>query len=93
MKMDEKNPTLRERMAIVETEVKYINTAVKELKQECTDNFNGMNTRLNSYNETLVGLSSSIDKKLRGSLSGKEKASIIVALITSIGAIVIALVK
>lgn len=80
-------------MAVVETEVKHINTTIKEFKQECNENFDGMDTRLNSYNETLVGLSSSIDKKLRGSLSGRERASIVISLITAIAAIIVAVIK
>jgi len=119
--MDEKDPTIRERLAIVENELKHFNREIKNLREECTTKFTSLsetlsdsgetltglsqsvseNTKklatvdkqLTSYNETLHSLTVSVDKKLRGSLSGGEKASIIIALITSIGAILVSLIK
>jgi len=86
--MTEKNPTLRERLAVVETEVKHINTTVKEFKQECSENFDEINTNLTAHNKTLVSIQGSIDSKLQGSFSGMEKAMIITAVIAGIVSVV-----
>ena len=91
-----KNPTTRERLAIVENEVKHVNSSIDELQTDFDDMrgaFNGLDKKVEVYNETLKVLSDTVESKLRGSLSGKEKASIIVALITSISAIIISCIK
>lgn len=86
--MTDKNPTIRERLSVVETEVKYLNTNFSEFKQECNKNFTEIDTRLGAYNETLVALSTSIENKLQGSFSGKEKAAIWIAVIGGIVSII-----
>ena len=82
--MNNKNPTIRERLAVVETEVKHINTTIKEFKQECNDSFDEINNNLTAHNETLTSIQGSIDSKLQGSFSGKEKAMIVNAVIAGV---------
>lgn len=71
---------IRERLAVVETDVKYVKIELKEL-----------NGNMKTYNKELKSLSSCVNEKLRGSLTGKEKASIRIAQWTSVGAMVVAL--
>lgn len=91
--MDEKNPTIRERLAVVETELKHVKSDIGTLQSDVDAHFEQVDSRLAGYNKSLGNLASTVNLKLRGSLSGGEKVSIIVALITSISAIVIACIK
>ncbi len=73
--------TIRERLRAVEVELGYVKTGLSEMGEE-----------LKEYKEKMQGITDVISKKLRGSLSGGEKASIVVALIVSIASIVVSLV-
>jgi uncharacterized protein involved in exopolysaccharide biosynthesis len=93
-------PDIRERLAVVETEIKFVRNDLTELKTEVTGlkgEVNGLGTTQAQNYEKLKGqfmvLNSTIDSKLRGSLSGKEKAAIVVALITGVSGIIIACLK
>ena len=71
-------PTIRERLATLETEVKYLSETISKQTIE--------------FKELREQLSAHLSES-KQSLSGKEKASILIALITSIGAIMVALLK
>ena len=77
--------TIRERLARVETELKNLRGEFKEFKGNC-------NHRFDEFNDSLTKITSSIQDKLRGSLTGTEKVAIVTAIITSIGAIAVALI-
>jgi len=91
--MDKENPTLRERLAIVETELKHNKESINGLAGEVRDLRESTEIQYNTLTEGMASINSVIDSKLRGSLSGAERASIIVAVIMSIGAIIVALIK
>ncbi len=91
--MNNKDPTIRERLAVVETEVKHINTTVKEFKQECKENFDQITTKLTAHNKTLTSIESSIDSKLQGSFTGKEKAMIISSIIAGVVSVISIVIK
>jgi len=91
--MDGENPTIRERLAVVETELVHVKNGLQDFKEVCDQEFKSIRICLTSYNKELGSLTSTIDGKLRGSLSGREKAAILISLITSIGAIIVAFLK
>ena len=80
--MTAKNPTVRERLAVVETEMSYV-------KDELTE----FGTKMDFHTEAIQSLNACVEKKLRGSLSSKEKAQIFIAMIASIGAILVAVIS
>ena len=84
-------PTVRERLSRIETEVKFLREDISELKTDLSD-FKTVTVRyLVDFERRLNDLHSLVDN--HSSLSGKEKAAIIVALITSISSIVVALIQ
>jgi len=91
--MDKENPTIRERLAIVEIELKHNKESINGLAGEVRDLRESTEIKYNTLTEAIASVNSVIDGKLRGSLSGKEKASIVIAVIMSIGAIIVALIK
>ncbi len=92
MKTSKDNPTIPERITAVEVELKYVKEGLHDLKDDFTECSARTQDQMKSYNKELASLTSTINVKLRGSLSGKEKAAILISLITSIGAIIVALI-
>ena len=88
---------VRERLTRVETELKNLQDNFKDYKKTCNDHFDEINdsiktnaTAIVATNKALNTVNTTIEKKLRGSLTGAEKASIIVALIMSTGSVIVA---
>jgi len=84
---------LRVRIAIVETEIRYIRDDVKDIISQFDSFRQGVYERFESISNQLVALQQSIENVNNPGLSSREKASIIIALITSISSIVIALIQ
>jgi len=96
--LTKQSPTIRERLATVEAELKYLREEVEEVGQKLSDfkgdvyhRFELLNNHLSEIREELSGLRQKFDS--HGSLGGKEKASIIVALISSISAIIVTILR
>jgi len=83
--------SVTERLAVVETEVRHLREEIGELKLKLSNFKKEVYRRLNNINRQLNDLHLAVNN--HSSLSGKEKAAIIVALITSISSIVVALIQ
>jgi len=90
--------TIRERLSKVETEVKFLREGIEEVSQKLSDfkgdiyqRFEDMSNHLSKIRTELVVLQQAFES--HGSLSGKEKASVIVALISSISAIIVTILR
>lgn len=82
--MDEGN-SVRERLRAVEVKLGHVEEGLGEVKDELSE--------CRKVNDSKFSeLTKVINSKLRGSLSGPEKAAIAIALITSIGSIIVSLV-
>jgi len=84
---------IRERLAIVETEMRFVKNNLSALTGEVKSLKETTEQKYHTLTEAMSSLTSVVDGKLRGSLSGKEKVSIIIALITSLASIAIAMIN
>lgn len=84
IRLDEGNTT-RERLRAVEVELSHVKGGLKEVKEELTE-------FKETYDSKFTEITTVINNKLRGSLSGTEKAAIAIALITSVGSIIVSLI-
>lgn len=82
---------IAERLAVVETEVRYLREDINELKTKFSNFKKEVYRRLNNINRQINDLHLTMNN--HSSLSGKEKAAIIVALITSISSIIVAVIQ
>ena len=86
--MGEKNPTIRERLAIVETELRHTNTSLDDLTIVVGAHKTSIDGRLDGLTAAVTGLTAVVDNKLQGSFSGKEKAMILTAIIAGVVSVV-----
>lgn len=86
--MSKDNPTVRERLAVVETELRHTNKSLGDLTSVVSDHRRSSDTRLDGLTEAVTGLTSVIDNKLQGSFSGREKAMIVTAIIAGVVSVV-----
>ena len=82
---------MKERLGVVENELKHIRKDIQELKDEFEIFKKEVNGRFDELNKTLDTMTETI--RTFGKLNGKDKATIIVALITALGALAISVVK
>ncbi len=86
--MSKDNSTIRERLAVVETEVRYMKENVGNMATVMEEYKDSTDGRLNELNQSVIGLTSVVDNKLQGSFSGKEKAMIITAVIAGVVSVI-----
>lgn len=91
--MDKGNLTVGERLSVVETELKYVKVGLSDLTEEVRESSKSTRVKFDSITTAMNGINSVIENKLRGSLSGREKSAIIIALITSITSIILVFLK
>lgn len=91
--MSKDNPSIPERITAVEVELKHVKVDLRDLKDDFNKCSAETHKKIGLYNDKLSDLTLVVETKLRGSLSGREKASIYIALITSVTSFLIVLVQ
>ena len=90
--MGSSRPTIRERLAVVETQISGLKEDVQRLDNKFGDFKKFIYSRLDEIQETLIETNNHLSRFNPG-LTGKDKAAIATALITGLSSIIMAIVK